>query len=128
LAARHPDSVLAVELADPSESVIEHIFEAARGGDKETRAMLQERAHFMGIALANLVNIVNPDMIIMGGLFAAGHDLLLPKVEETMRQRAFANLGKSVALRVTTFGRKVGVIGAAALALDTFFYQQAVTS
>ena len=87
--------------------------------------MLQERAHYMGIALANLVNSINPDMIIIGGLFAAGHDVLLPHVEETMRQRAFADLGASVVLRVTTVGRKVGVIGAAALALDAFFYKQA---
>jgi predicted NBD/HSP70 family sugar kinase len=84
--------------------------------------MLQERAHYMGIALANLVNVINPNMIIMGGLFAAGHDLLLPRVEETMRQRSFANLGDNVALRVTTFGREVGMIGAASLALDAFFF------
>jgi glucokinase-like ROK family protein len=126
LAARHPDSILAARLADPCRPAIERIFEAARMGDHETLAMLQERAHYMGIALANLVNVVNPDMIIMGGLFAAGQDLLLPQVEETMRQRAFANLGKGVELRVTSFGHKVGVIGAGALALDTFFYRQTV--
>jgi glucokinase len=74
-----------------------------------------------------LVNSINPNMIIMGGLFAAGHDVMLPQVEETMRQRAFANLGDSVELRVATFGREVGMIGAAALALDTFFYQQSVS-
>jgi glucokinase-like ROK family protein len=127
LAARYPNSILAAQLKDPSKSLIEQIFKAAHIGDEQTQAMLQERAHYMGIALANLVNVVNPDMIIMGGLFAAGHDQLLPQVEETMRQRAFADLGKSVALRVTTFGHKVGVIGAAALALDAFFYRQAVT-
>ena len=81
----------------------------------------------MGIALANLVNSLNPDMIIMGGLFAAGHDVLLHQVEKTMRRCAFANLGDSVELRVTTFGHKVGMIGAAALALDAFFYRQAVS-
>jgi glucokinase-like ROK family protein len=127
LAARQPGSILAARLADASRPAIEQVFEAARTGDPDTQALLQERAHYMGIALANLVNVINPDMIIMGGLFAAGHDLLLPKVEETMRQRAFANLGQGVALRVTTFGRKVGVVGAAALALDTFFYQQSVS-
>jgi predicted NBD/HSP70 family sugar kinase len=125
LAARDPGSVLATKLSDSSKSAIEQIFDAARAGDKATQCMLQERAHFMGIALANLVNTINPDMIIMGGLFAAGHDVLLPHVEETMRQRAFADLGDSVVLRVTTFGRKVGVIGAAALGLDAFFYKQA---
>ena len=59
--------------------------------------------------------------------FAAGHDVLLHQVEETMRRCAFANLGDSVELRVTTFGHKVGMIGAAALALDAFFYRQAVS-
>lgn len=127
LVARHPNSALATKLANPSKLAIDQVFEAARAGDKNTQAMLQERAHYMGIALANLVNVVNPDMIIVGGLFAAGHDLLLPQVEGTMRQRAFANLGDSVVLRVTTFGPKVGVIGAAALALNAFFYQQAVS-
>ena len=78
----------------------------------------------MGTALANLVNLINPDMIILGGLFAAGQDLLLPHIEETMRRRSFARLGEAVALQVTTFGRQVGVIGAAALALDALFYRQ----
>jgi hypothetical protein len=41
-----------------------------------------------------------------------------------MRRRSFAGLGDAVLLRVTTFGRAVGVIGAAALALDAFFYRQ----
>jgi glucokinase-like ROK family protein len=127
LAARHPESDLAAKLCDSSKPAIEQIFEAARAGDREIQAMLRERAYYMGIALANLVNSVNPNMIIMGGLFAAGHDVMLPQVEETMRQRAFANLGDSVELRVTTFGRQVGMIGAAALALDTFFYQQSVS-
>ncbi len=127
LAARNPDSILASNLADSSKPAIDQIFESARAGDRETRSMLKERAHYMGIALANLVNIVNPDVIIVGGLFAAGHDLLLPQVEETMRQRAFADLGESVELRVTTFGRKVGVIGAAALALDAFLFRQEVS-
>jgi glucokinase-like ROK family protein len=127
LAARQPGSILAEKLAGSARPDIEQVFEAARAGDKETHMMLQERAHYMGLALANLVNIVNPDMIILGGLFAAGHDLLLPPMEETMRQRAFANLGESVTLRVTSFGRKVGVIGAVALALDAFFYRQSVS-
>ena len=51
-------------------------------------------------------------------------DLLVPQIEETMRRRSFAGLGDAVALHVTTFGRQVGVIGAAALALDAFFYRQ----
>lgn len=107
-----------------ADAPIERVFAAARAGDRETLAMLDERAFYMGTALANVVNLVNPDMIILGGLFAAGADLLLPRVEETMRRRSFAGLGDAVALCVTTFGRRVGAVGAAALALDAFFYRQ----
>ncbi|MCX7671005.1 MAG: ROK family protein, partial [Anaerolineae bacterium] len=138
LAARAPDSLLAALLtrspaelspdaADGSsaaETPIELVFAAARGGDRATLELLDQTATYLGTALANLVNLVNPDMIILGGMFAAGADLFLPRVEETMRRRSFAGLGDQVALRVTTFGRKVGVIGAAALALDAFFYRQ----
>ena len=125
LAARAPDSILAARLADESEpSLIERVFAAARAGDRDTVTMLNERACYLGTALANLVNLINPDMIILGGLFAAGADLLLAPIEEAMRRRAFAGLGNTVALRVTEFGRHVGVVGAAALALDQFFYRQ----
>jgi glucokinase-like ROK family protein len=125
LAARAPDSILAARLADESEpSLIERVFAAARAGDRDTVIMLNERAYYLGTALANLVNLINPDMIILGGLFAAGHDLLLAPSEEAMRRRAFAGLGNAVTLRVTEFGRNVGVVGAAALALDQFFYRQ----
>ncbi|MCX6028710.1 MAG: ROK family protein [Chloroflexi bacterium] len=153
LAARAPDSILAAKLTkdegrktedgtsaafvvgrsspvvrqafdDVPDTPIERIFAAARAGDRDTLAMLDERAFYIGTALANLVNLINPETIILGGLFAAGADLMLPRIEETLRRRSFAGLGDVVALRVTTFGRKVGVIGAAALALDAFFYRQ----
>lgn len=127
LAARAPDAILAARLADESEpSLIERVFAAARAGDRDTVIMLNERAYYLGTALANLVTLINPDMIILGGLFAAGADLLLTPIEEAMRRRAFAGLGNAVALRVTGFGRNVGVVGAAALALDQFFYRQDV--
>jgi hypothetical protein len=41
-----------------------------------------------------------------------------------MRQRAFANLGENVRLQTTSFGQQAGVVGAAALALNAFFYEQ----
>jgi len=79
----------------------------------------------MGIALANLVNILNPELIVLGGILAQGQDLLLPTIRETMIRRAFANLGEKVTLVPPSFNHQnAGVIGAAALALNRFFYQQ----
>lgn len=103
---------------------LEDVFKAARAGDLALQSMLAERARYMGIALANLVNILNPELILLGGIFYQGQDLLLPTVEATMRARAFAHLGQQVRLQPTSFGSRAGTVGAAALALTTFFYQQ----
>jgi predicted NBD/HSP70 family sugar kinase len=124
LAAEQPRGVLAGLLENGEGTTIERVFAAARAGDAAVKTLLEERAHFMGIALANLVNVLNPELIVMGGIFAQGQDLLLPTCEATMRARAFAGLGERVALQTTRFEGRAGVVGAAALALNSFFYQQ----
>ena len=124
LAAEDEGGILATHLREGGGKAFERVLAAARAGDAATLAMLREQACYMGIALANLVNILNPDLIVLGGICAQGEDLLLPAIEVTMRQRAFAGLGECVRLQTTSFGEHAGTVGAAALALDTFFYRQ----
>jgi glucokinase-like ROK family protein len=124
LAEQDRAGILATYLERDQGTTIDRIFGAARAGDPAAQAMLKERACYMGIALANLVNVLNPDLIVLGGVFAQGQDLLLPTTEKVMRQRAFANLGAQVQIRASSFGPKAGTVGAVALALHTFFYHQ----
>ncbi len=124
LARQEPGSLLARYLEEGRPPAIERVFDAARAGDTATRAMLLERAACVGIALANLVDILNPELIVLGGILAQGQDILLPVIQDTMRQRAFAQLGDKVRLLSSSFGRDAGVVGAAALALNHFFYRQ----
>lgn len=124
LAEQNTRGLLAQTLRDGEGTLIERIFSAARAGDTAVCAMLEERAQYMGIALANLVNVLNPEMIVLGGVFAQGEDLLFPTVEATLQTRAFANLGERVVLRRPSFDGQAGMIGAAALALNHFFYHQ----
>lgn len=126
IAASHPDSILAAYLKrKDGHSPIERVLAAATDGDLLARRFIEDRSCYLGIALANLVNVLNPELIILGGMFAQGSDLILPVAEAKMRQAAFAGLGENVKLAVTSFGWRAGVIGAAALALTTFFYQYA---
>jgi glucokinase-like ROK family protein len=124
LAAQDEHGILATCLRKGDGKPLERVFAAARAGDVAARHMLDERARYLGIALANLVNTFNPELIVLGGILAHGADLFLPVAEATMRQRSFANLGEQVQLRTTSFGWQAGVVGAAAMALDAFFYQQ----
>lgn len=125
LARDNPKSLLAQVLATPSDDrPIDKVFNAARQGDPLSRQLIDERARYLGIALANLVNIFNPELILLGGVFAQGHDLFIPPVTKTMRENAFAGMGDKVRLQPTSFGWKAGVMGASALALSRFFYQK----
>lgn len=99
------------------------ILTLARSGHEKIIALLEERAFFVGIALANLVNIFNPELIVLGGTFSQAHDIMMPTIEATMRKNAFANLGQGVELKLTSFGQQAGTIGSAAIALDRYFYR-----
>ncbi len=122
-----PGSLLADWLARANDDLppIERVFSAARQGDSAAIEIVESAAHYLGIALANLVNIFNPELILLGGMFAQGQDLILPVTRQTLRQAAFAGLGEKVRLETTRFGWRAGVTGAAALALLNFFYQPA---
>jgi glucokinase-like ROK family protein len=125
IAAQQPGGLLSQHLHHEDGSrPIERIFAAARAGDLDTCQMIEQRACYLGMALANLVNVINPELIFLGGMFAQGEDLFLPVAEKTMRELSFAGLGEKVSVQPTSFGWRAGVVGAAALALSTFFYQQ----
>jgi glucokinase-like ROK family protein len=124
IARANPDGILAnIFHKNTENSPIESVFEAARQGDSQVQAMIEARGYYLGIALANLVNMFNPELILLGGIFSRGEDLFIDPITRTIQQRAFGGMGKNVQVQATTFGWKAGVLGAAALALLHFFYQ-----
>jgi predicted NBD/HSP70 family sugar kinase len=125
IAQRNPDGVLAHIMNHGHDlTTIERVFTAARQGDEDVLRMLKERAYYLGVALSGLVNLFNPELIILGGIFAQGQDFFLEPTIQTVSQMAFGGLGKKVSMQATSFGWKAGVSGAAALALMHFFYGQ----
>lgn len=112
-------------LRDAAPNPLVALLAAARAGDEELQRVLAERARYLGIALANLVNVLNPELIMLGGLLHQGFDLFQPAVEPVMKERSFAGLGRRVQLLPASFGARSGEVGAVALALNSFFFQQA---
>jgi glucokinase-like ROK family protein len=124
IAQGHPDGILAHANHERQDlTPIERVFAAAQQGDEEVRQMLVERAYYLGVALAGLVNLFNPEMILLGGIFSSGEDFFLETARHVTRKMAFGGMGKRVRIASTSFGWKAGVLGAAALALMHFFYQ-----
>jgi glucokinase-like ROK family protein len=119
----YPDGILAQRMqSQPDQHEMDLVFEAARLGDKRVREMLADRAFYLGVALANMVNLYNPELILLGGIFAQDEEYFIDPVIRTVREMTFGNLGKQVRIEATSFGWKAGLVGAAALALTQFFY------
>jgi len=118
-----PDGILAHRIqSQPDQHKMDVVFEAARLGDERVREMLADRAFYLGVALANMVNLYNPELILLGGIFAQDEEYFIDPVIRTVREMTFGNLGKQVRIEATSFGWKAGLVGAAALALTQFFY------
>lgn len=99
----------------------EDLVQAARDGHPAAEAALREAGRHLGVGVAALVNVVNPELVVLGGLAADAADLLLPVVRDTVHTRAFPFLGSAVEIVPTALGPDIGVIGAGALAMDRFY-------
>jgi len=91
------------------------IFETARKGDRLTKDIVEEAISYLGIAIANIANILNPEMVVLvGGITNEGDKLLIPLREE-VKKRAFYSNYKSLKIVIGKLGGNAGVLGAAAL-------------
>jgi glucokinase len=94
------------------------IYEHAKAGDAVARSVIQNAGIGLGIGMASLVNIFNPEMIIVGGGLAAAWDLLMPPAIETMMKRAFKAPAARVKVTHALLEDQAGVLGSAYLAWD----------
>ena len=95
---------------------IELIIQAARENDGLAFRVLQEAVRHIGIALADVVNLLNPRMIVFGGpLFRHGAPLLLDTLGRIIKQHALEKSANEVRLKVSTLGSEAAALGAARL-------------
>jgi glucokinase len=100
------------------EFTAEDIARAARDGDEMAQVMMERTGMFLGIALAAVINLLNIEMVVMGGgVMEAGDLILKPTIKET-RRRAFPPSFNSCEIVIAKAGPSAGMIGAALLARD----------
>ncbi|MFH1386956.1 MAG: ROK family protein [bacterium] len=90
---------------------------AARQGDKKAQEVIAETAHYLAIGIANLVNIFNPEMVILGGGVSKMRELLLSPIRQEFKKYALTLPAKNVKIVRAKLGGESGVLGAVALCL-----------
>jgi len=110
---RHPDSILAAE----TELTSEQIYRAGVGGDQLALEVFRRMGVYLGIGLANLINILNPEMIVIGGGVVNGWNLFVKDMNHEIAERAFPLPAAEVKIVRGECGDDAGLLGAARLAL-----------
>lgn len=90
--------------------------QAARAGDAAVASAIERAARWLGIAAANLVTALHPDLIVLGGGVAELGDLLIAPVRETIIRRVGMFPADAVRVERSALGDKAGLMGAIALA------------
>jgi len=94
------------------------VFQAAGGGDELANKLISRLAYYFGIGLVNLVNIFNPELILIGGGVAKMGDLLLQPAINLVKERAYVTLAYDVEIKPALLGDDSGVLGAVAFVLE----------
>ena len=117
VAEERPDSALG-RLAAERTPTAEQVLSLAREGEATSLDVLREAGTWLGIGLADFVNIFDPEVIAIGGGLSAVGDLILEPAREELRLRSFSPSRDLVEIREATLGVESGMVGAAALARD----------
>jgi len=102
---------------DPERVTAKLVAEAASQGDVEAQEVLAEAMHYLGIGMANLVNLFNPQLIVIGGGLTNIGEMLFGPVQRAIDRRALPTLAQGVRVVRAELGDNAGVLGAAAVAL-----------
>lgn len=91
----------------------ETVYEGIVAGDVFAREVMRDTAKFLGSGLANLINVLNPEMIVISGGVTRAGDHLLEPLRNEVRRRAFRHAFESCQIVTSALGTSAGVIGAA---------------
>ncbi|NWG15861.1 MAG: ROK family protein [Chloroflexi bacterium] len=97
----------------------QQVVEAARAGDELARSILEESGFYLGVGLANLITLLDPQVIVIGGGLGVGaFDLLEAPMKRAVQQHLNYWAARSTPIIPSALGEYAGLYGAARAALD----------
>jgi predicted NBD/HSP70 family sugar kinase len=87
------------------------IVEAAREGDAAASNALAETGQFLGVGIANLINALNPERVVFGGILSLASDFLLPVIDEVVKTRALKWSRRGLKIICAEYGFDASAMG-----------------
>ncbi|MFP5347837.1 MAG: ROK family transcriptional regulator [Actinomycetes bacterium] len=107
-----------LEQSQGSRPTADEVIARADAGDPGCRRVLEDVGRYVGVAVANVCNLLNPGMVVIGGQLAAAGDLLLEPMRGVVRRHAVPAASSAVTVVASSLGERAEALGAVALALD----------
>ncbi len=102
---------------DPEKMTPKDVSTAATQGDKVALDVLRDVGKYLGVGLANVVNLLNIERIVVGGGVANAGELILGPARKSLNKSALTGLAKMVTVVPAALGEQAGIVGAAMLAM-----------
>jgi glucokinase len=120
LAAKHKAPALRADAGTDVDDIrAGDIAKSIRKGDKAIERLVRSRANIVGTALSNLVDFINPDVVVLGGgIVEAMPALVRSEVRKSISAHAAPKAARAVKVVTAKLSRHAGTVGAARLALD----------
>ena len=124
-ARAHPKSFLGRRLAAGDEITGHDAVEGAEQGDVHCRHVVRVLGERLGVGIASVINIFDPDEVVIGGGVSRAGDFLLKPAERTARRHTVPGMGEQTVIRLARLGPQAGVFGAATMAAQEFSLESA---
>jgi predicted NBD/HSP70 family sugar kinase len=113
--------VLALAGGDPAKITTRHILAAAAAGDKMCGNVVSELSRYIGLGIANVVNLFNPAVVIFDKRLEPGGDALLDEIARVVKGQTLASFSSELSLRFGEIGEEVGLLGIGVSVLEKRF-------
>lgn len=103
---------------EPGNIEIRQVVQAATMGDQYSVSILANVGHWLGKGLAYLIQIFNPELIILGGRMSEANQFILPPIQQAIQIFCNPELSNDIEIKVSELGSQAGIQGIAALLLE----------
>ena len=114
-------SQLAGKFDDPEQIKLEHIIEAAQNDDTLSIELIAQLGEKIGKGLAILINIFNPELVVLGGTLAQTGDLIKLPVKSALNKYSLSLVNNDTTLKMSKLGERAGVMGGCLIARNNVF-------
>lgn len=109
---------------DPGQVKLEHIIDAAQNDDMLCIELIAQLGEKFGKGLAILINIFNPELVILGGTLAQTGDLIKLPAKSALNKYSLSLVNNDTMLKMTKLGEKAGVMGGCLIARNNVFLKR----